>query len=400
MYMGFRSATRQNGKRKDGGRRLPPLFMKKYFIAGLFYILPLIFGGRLSLSYSPKLFSQIAIILISLSLIVLIKDYIPLSIRLFYLWCIVTTFTSRIPQFSAIALMVVTLVVLLYRMMLKMDFQDLEFNYKIIAIAMCTQVFWIFAQVMNRDFIMNLPREVNFVFGAVGNKNILGALFLFSVVPMYKFKKWTAILPILGVVYSKASASIFALGGGILFYILFSKLKNKAFLIILVISILGILWMNVDNPVKGFMCGRLPVWKKIIHLMFERKTVKSDVWDIRLIEKIRNPWLGYGLGTFKFEFPGRLTVKEAGGPIIWRRAHNLYLQIGRECGLIGMFLVIMIPSVLFYYFFRYRQDNMLIWMAGIVMICLNAIGNFPDRHFALMFYLMFPFVMARKLWDG
>ncbi len=469
--------------------------IKKYAVAALLFILPLIFPGRMMFGMRPSVFSQWTVIVVSLSLFAFTLK-IPLSIRLFYMWCIITTFTSRIPQISAIAFLFITLILLLFAMMLRMKREDLQFSNRIIVYAMCVQVLWIFIQAMNRDFVMNLPRDTNFIFGTMGNKNLLGALFLFSIVPIYRFRKWAIALPIIGILYCKASASIFALGGGFVFILLFMDFKRhigqafsqhftKALLILCIFMSCMLLWKYVDNPFVGFTEGRLPIWKKITDLMFEKRTAASviearfkptkailndmittfetdmnkkrkflfwewkpnnydlyvsklgkaktslaeinkieqeakgkaeKVLDAEFIENIRNPWLGYGLGTFKLEFPKRLTVKEAGGkaknrktnkyikrsdgtyqPIQWRQAHSTYLQVGRESGLIGMFLLLCVPGMMFAKFLRSKKTPNLIWaMGGVVMICLNAIGNFPDRNIALMFYMLFVFVMFYK----
>lgn len=417
----------------------------------------------------------------------------PLTIRLFFLWCIVTTFTSRIPQFSSIALIIVALAILMHRMILKTSTQDLQVCFKYISISMCVQAFWIFAQLANRDFVMNLPRDVNFVFGTLGNKNLMGALFLMAIVPMYSYKRWTALLPIIGIFYSKASSSIFAVAIGILFciivsnfqyplkYLIRQKVVKFAFLSFLSIAVF-FAWHYVDNPFVGLYHGRWPIWKKVLTLMFEKRDVgtaveekfgfiedkmrgalshlkerrkkinseffkrkkqegkwvdsqiikaeaailklegikkdaiiKAEGTDVEFIEKLRNPWLGYGLGTFKFEFSNRLTIEEAGGatlrpdgqvarrsdgtdiPLQWKRAHNTFLQIGREQGLIGMFFLLLIPGMLFAYFLRSpRTEKSIVWMAAVIMICVNAMGNFPDRQFALMFYILFTFAFYRK----
>ncbi len=469
--------------------------VKRYAVVALLFVLPLIFPGRMRFGLRPAIFSQWTVIVISLSLFAFTLK-IPLSIRLFYIWCMITTFTSRMPQISALAFLFVTLILLLFVMMFRMKREDLQFSNKIIVYAMCVQVLWIFIQSMNRDFVMNLPRDASFIFGTMGNKNLLGALFLFSIVPIYRYKKWAIILPILGILYCKASASIFALGGGFLFILLFIDFKRhiqqafsqhftKALLILCIVMSGSLLWQYVDNPLVGFMHGRWPIWKKVADLMFEKRTLASVVeakfhgskvvlndmiatletdmnkkhsflfwkWkpanydlyvsklakakdslakvneiekeaqtraekvlDVEFIENIRNPWLGYGLGTFKLEFPRRLTIEEAGGmaknsktdkyikksdgtflPIQWKRAHNTYLQVGRESGLIGMFLLLCVPGMMFAKFLRSKKTPTLIWtMGGVVMICLNAIGNFPDRNIALMFYMLFVFAMFYK----
>lgn len=431
--------------------------------------MPLIFHGQAAVTIKPGLFSQIMVIIISGILIVLVSK-MPLTLRLYLIWCVIGVFTSRVPLYSAIALTGITLVIFLYLWMARLSREDYKFTFKYITIGVCAQVFWILAQTLNRDFIMNLPRDAHIVFGTLGNKNLLGAMFLFSIAPVYFYKKWAVILPIIGVLYSRASGAMFALAGGMLLFFIFYDIRPylKAFsrdfaktLLILCLIMSGALaWQYVDNPVNGFKCGRLPIWNKVVTLMFTpedprervfnyylpgiannynrykdskpgelRDTCKKNVLelhkkmndtlknlesagDINFLEKIRNPWLGYGVGTFRFEFPKRLTIHEAGGvstdkdgklqhdssgkpiPIRWDKAHNTYLQIGREQGLIGMFFIMLIPAMMFARFLKNpKTEYTIVSMAMILMICLNAVGNFPDREPALMYMILYNFAL-------
>ena len=393
--------------------------MKKYILAGIAFTLPLVYPGTTVITYKPFMFAQLAVIMLSATFLITVMTKLPGSVRLFYVWCLVSTFMSRLPQYSAISFMALSLILLLYRYMLTAKKEELAFSYKYIAIAVCVQVFWIFIQSTNRDFVMNLPRDINMIFGTIGNKNTLAALFLFSVAPMYRYKKWSIILPIIGIMYCRASASMFALVGGMLFYLLFVDFwwtyRQKFMKFVIISGLIGsmfFVWHHLDNPMKGLKEGRLPIWNKVLSLMFEPADTRTSLIDIQLIEKVRNPWLGYGLGTFRFEFPKRLTIKEAGGvtvgrdgkakldkdgneiPIQWPQAHNTYLQFGRESGLIGMFFLLLIPGMLFAKFIRSpKTGSAVLWMSAIVMICLNAIGNFPDRQYALMYYIMFTFAV-------
>jgi hypothetical protein len=466
---------------------------KRIFFSILAFGLPLIFSRTMAVSIKPFLFSQIAIVLLSITIMVTAISKIPTPIRLFYMWCVITTFTSRMPQFSAISLMMITLVILLYRAMVNSKIETLRL-YELIVIAVCVQVFWVFAQTMNRDFIMQLPRERNFVFGTLGNKNILGGFFLFSIPFVYMFKRWAAILPIIGIMYCEASAAIFALAGGMLFYIFFINFRpptsQKFIKFVVICGLIGALfpaWQYVDNPFKGLVYGRWPIWRKTMDLMFAHKDAspifiqeprdqalkkmqgwqketqdkiddanktkpkgyvhyvegleeykesllkdirdianllsveeynkskRAEIWDITLIEKVRNPWLGYGLGTFRFEFASRCTPEEAGGrqvdkngkfktdifgdylPIIWLRAHNVFLQFGRESGLPGIFFLLLVPGMFFAKFVRApKTEVIVIFATGVFMICLNALGSFPDRNYALMYYIMLTFAVFSK----
>lgn len=60
---------------------------------------------------------------------------------------------------------------------------------------------------------------------------------------------------------------------------------------------------------------------------------------------IAHPWVGLGLGTFMFNFKHFVTgVYPLGAPY----AHNCYLQIASETGLIGLVTFLLILITLFY----------------------------------------------------
>ena len=355
--------------------------MQKYFVAGLLFLVPLIYHSQMGLIINPFVYSQIAVVLLSLAFVLIGTD-LPLTVRLFYIWCFVATFHSEIPQFSAIALIGITLFILLYKFILKLSKSDLEYCFEIIALTCAVQVFWIFAQVLNKDFIMNLGRPQALTYGSMGNHNILGAFFLFSIIPMYKYKKWSIILPIIGIFYSHPGSSIYALLGGVLFYFLFSqKFTMKTKLILVGIMLIAtVLSFKVDNPIYKAGNGRFPVWKQII-----KKTTEE------------NMIVGHGLGLFRFEVWTKdgAVYDNKTTKIQWPQAHNVYIQAWRELGIDGMIIMIMIPLAMFINFLRNRTEKTLLWMSGVVMICLNAFGNFPDRNYTLALLIVFVFACSR-----
>lgn len=356
--------------------------MKRNFLTGLLFLIPLIFHSQMGILMNPFVYSQIAVIVLS-SCFILLMTKMPLTVRIFYAWCLVSTFVSHIPHFSAIAFIVVTLFLLLYKFILNFTKEDLHHCFKIIALICAIQVFWIFAQVVNKDFVMNVGRKFAFTYGTMGNHNLLGAFFLFNIIPMYHYRKWSILLPIIGIFYAHAAASIYALFGGVLFYILFnSKISIRLRALIIISSFIPIVlfFQLVDNPLKQDGNGRFPVWKQVL-----KKTTKE------------NMLVGYGLGLFQYEVWTKdgATYEPSIQRTIWPQAHNVYIQAWREQGLFGMISIVLIPLALFIMYLRNRTEETLLWMSGVVMICLNAFGNFPDRNFTLALLIVFVLASAR-----
>lgn len=353
--------------------------MKRKLLVGLLLGIPLIFHAMVEVMIRPLAFSQLGVIFFSLA-VILAFSKLPNTVRFFYIWCLVTVFTSTKQHYSTLAFMFVTLFILIYKLMLSMERKDLRYCFEIIAIVCSIQAFWVVAQFVNVDFLMNVGRKVHMTFGTVGNPNLTGAMFLFCLVPMYFYKKWSIILPTIGIYHSQASASIYALAGGLLFYLMFSNIKPKRLLVLFIIFLI-VCGLSIRNPIEGTGNGRFPMWGRIIELVREDKT-----------------FIGQGLGTFQFEFhPKYRDSRPDREHIRWRKAHNTYLQVLREQGMIGAFLLCLIPFALFVNFLRKKKtETRIVWMSGVVIVCLNAMGNFPDRNFTLMLYLLFTFACYRR----
>ena len=345
--------------------------MQKKLIVGLLFLLPLLIEPRFDISIPVIPFVQLALFCVAIILILAIRIKVPLTIRLFYIWCIITTLTSVNPFLSLPPLYMTTIFLLLFRVMLSLKKSDLRTCFMVISWACYIQLFWVILQILRMDFFLNVHGYGRLV-GTMGNENPLAALFLLCVVPMYCYRKWSVIFPIIGMFLACSGASIYALLGGVFFYIIFSKpthqIRKLSFVLLLVILCL----IFVDQPITWQEGGRLELWSKIIEWRL----------DNRLL-------IGSGFSTFKVEFPK--IYPTIYGHILFSRAHNTYLQAFAEQGLIGMISVILIPLAFFLDFLRRKTKTSLIWMTAIVMASINMFGNFAFRNFGTAFYILFLF---------
>lgn len=275
--------------------------------------------------------------------------------------------------------------------MVSLNKEQLLSCFKVMAISCGIQICWMVTQIANVDFLMNARQAVNRTWGTSGHHLFLGAMLLFSLVPVYFYKK-KLVIPLIALIpFCKESSSLYAMIGGMLFYLAFSTIKIKWLLIIMFILITCVLFAYYETPFDGSGSHRFPMWKRVIE-----STLKCN----------KRVWIGQGIGTFK----GENWLDDA-EKVHWSRAHNTYIQIFREQGAIGLILFLLIPLRCFVHFigcrFSYikekkklsfnlsfeppRTQQSLIWMSAIVMILLNAVGNFPDRNLTLSFYAMFIF---------
>jgi O-antigen ligase len=345
--------------------------LSKKLITALLFFLPLLIGIKTNFVIPNVVVVQGGIVLMSLALLLAMK--LPIVVGLFYIWCLITTFTSSTPELSGVAFFFVTIFVLLYRNLLNAKKEDLLYGCKVISLVCYIQFFWVLLQWLNIDFLITKIPEMGRVYGTMGNSTLLGNLFLLCVVPMFFHKKWTTVFPITGALITGTSGAVYALCGGVLFYLLFSKLKYKLVLIVMLVLATLSLCKFYESPFENTFHGRVLIGKDIIKSRSET-----------------NLLMGEGLGTFKFKF--RREHPHYLRPVA--RAHNIFLQVFYEQGLVGLLLVISIPLVLFIDFIKKRTN--LLWMTAIVMICINGLVHFTCRNYATMYYVMFTFVCYQK----
>lgn len=355
--------------------------MVEKLIAFIVLIIPLIFHHTISMSVSRAFISQYGVMILSLG-VCLACLKLPKTYTLFYVWCLIGVFYSMFKPVSLIAFLTVSLFLGIFYLMTKV--RDWAIVFKAIAMAISIQSLWVFVQSLNLDFMMNYTRYPHMTFGTTGSMNVLGGLFLLSIIPIFLYKKWASILPILGVIYSKCSTPIIAMVCGGLFYLAFSNTKYKyVFMGVLCFSLL-VSFLLIDNPFRYLETGRLPIWRKIIN---------------------ERTWFGNGVGTFKYEFPQTLSKKEAGGqvsssnpmPVQWAKAHNTYLQVLREQGIVGFFIMIGIVIHNLYMFLKDR--NLLLPMVGVVMLLVLAMGSFPFRNYTLAVYSLILLALIRRKYE-
>lgn len=116
----------------------------------------------------------------------------------------------------------------------------------------------------------------------------------------------------------------------------------------------------------SFLTGLL-----LIGHMFGNSEGRTEVWTLafNFFRDHANPFLGTGLGTFYYIGPW-LTLKPFGQGFLW--LHSDWLQIGFECGAIGLVLMALL-------FFRacYRSRGNLVLSTSLLTFGAFGIANFP-----------------------
>ena len=144
-------------------------------------------------------------------------------------------------------------------------------------------------------------------------------------------------------------------------------LKNK---IVLLISIAVAFALLLDyalyhKALKHFLYARGPVWLKTMQMT------------------LKHPFFGWGLGQYKIVFPalasGHFTAEGA-----WTAAHNCWLQLGLEAGLIGLGLI---AGLYLYLLKQIRRIDPFLFFA-LLIIGLDMCVHFPTRQTQCIFMIL------------
>ena len=227
------------------------------------------------------------------------------------------------------------------------------------------------------------------LFGAVGEPMRLCSFAVCSSGFLVLYKKWL-ILPVIGLTILLNSSGAFnAVMLGVILYGVMNILKyykgrrKVAWVTITAllcsISILSSMFLYLDGKFEFFNAPneRWAAWKKTVYIANHK------------------PIQGWGLDTYKILFPINseklfkpLKAKnpewwigdKKGDWLIWREAHNDWLQMYFELGLIGIFIIGgYVISCIYRFIKSEKSQTIIIIMSGMIVCGADMIGHFPMR---------------------
>jgi len=210
--------------------------------------------------------------------------------------------------------------------------------------------------------------------GSMGHPTILAA-FIVMIIPLaiYIKKYWMAAIMLVAVILTKSDIALGSLFASGIFYI---GLRNKKTAIITAVSSAIIVALAVtayiNTPLKKYVSdsGRFAMWADVIADV--NNPMHSTLTDTY-------PWTGFGIGSFKYIYP----VKNAN---IWYQAHNEYLEILYNTGIIGLFLFMMgwIGLICGHRLFTDTFPKVLLTSFFCISVCAG--GTFPWQLGAHAYY--------------
>ena len=198
-----------------------------------------------------------------------------------------------------------------------------------------------------------------------GQHTVLGPFISACAIACLFRKRWVCFALIVPIVFATTSSfSVLSLVAGVSVY-LYTRIKARYFLLITAVcSLIAICSMIYIPKLKYALgdSGRFEVWQEVV----------IQYWNFPLIKKLT----GYGLGSFSAIFPlvQPFNTKQYG---VFIHAHNEYLQLLFEGGIIGVCVLFYLFYVLFRAFKRGLPEYCWAHLAILTVFLANSIGSFP-----------------------
>ena len=215
------------------------------------------------------------------------------------------------------------------------------------------------------SLIKNMAR----VSGTMGHPTVV-APFIAMLIPIVwaKSKKWLVIPMIIAVLITHSQMAIGAMIVGIIIYFTLRKEKwlKTAVIGFVLLSIIGGVSIANSEKIRDYMIGsasgRVAMWQGISKDLM--KPMDKDIATPRI-------YTGKGIGSFRFVFHSRNKGFEN-----VKIAHNEYLEIIYDLGIVGLFLFIMsLWEMIVPAFGKCRKTSRALF-TSIVIVAISAVGLF------------------------
>lgn len=226
-------------------------------------------------------------------------------------------------------------------------------------------IWWIY-KVMDGykgGFSFNQTGSWAYIPGMVREHCAAGALIAFSV-PAFLRRGWRKFLPFLvaTIILPRNMTAIIAMCAGLGVYWWVRVPRHRLAILGAITALFGVyfLFLEKDNPHLMTASGRVPAWKAMFKFISQ------------------HPIKGYGLGAFNVMFHkiDRAFLR----PDMtrnWFRAHNEFLELWANQGLIGLSLFCGFLAAHFRQFFRKVTDQGFLAFIGLIIVFVDSLAYFP-----------------------
>lgn len=199
--------------------------------------------------------------------------------------------------------------------------------------------------------MLSIPLFIFFLFVYKNQKN------------SFYFFYWILIgLSMLAIIFSGVRGAWLSLIGPfvVVLYLYFKKINRKIVSVIIISLFLFIPLFPVSSTISSGSKGgsgeiHFERVKSISDISEISNKTRLEIWRLSLESIVKNPTLGVGIGNFPVVLKQPIALSKQGSS-----AHNLYIHIASEIGLIGLiiFLIIVISIIkIIYNYYKKTDDN-------------------------------------------
>ena len=299
-------------------------------------------------------------------------------ITIFY-WMIYSLKLKQYPIMIFLPFFNLLCVVLFYKLAIEyLTEKDIEKILKGLSISVFVVLCYCLLQIFNLDqFYTAVYDKQGLPLGHIGDDALVGTIgnsthlagYLAICQPLF-FKKnlfnIIALLILWFVIIMTKSASGLCVALAVLWFYLLLKKQYKWVLFITIICLIPttLYWQRIPEFIDP--AGRLSIWNILLKIFKTR------------------PITGWGLGMVR-----AMNIKEAGN---WSHAHNEYLQVAVELGIIGLGIALWGIVDYFRRFWKLRKNDLAIKMAGIFFgVCLLSLFLFPVHLWLMVSMFIFAY---------
>ena len=275
---------------------------------------------------------------------------------------------------------------------------DRKLIYKTFCFIAIFQTIYVFIQKANLDqFFYSISlwhtpakKAVSWCVGSWANESLVSWCIALCSPFFLAFKEFRYklgyILGFVAVCFTQVTAGIVGYILGFLFW-LFYRYRKLAVLFIGIVLIIGIYGVS-SGKLEYYLqdTHRFQVWKKAIEI-WKAGSGNPEILD-------RKTMTGYGLGSFRILFWAKAPEFRDDGH--WAQAHNEYIQILFEQGVIGLGIILGLMWMTFYHFWKSKVG--LIPITSLLILSFISIVGFPMRTAIGAIPLISLVLFERELW--
>lgn len=281
-------------------------------------------------------------------------------LKAYFLWCVFCLFTHN-NSISYIRLINILLFLCTFEILSKRLNKDSSRKIiNTICVITLIHVVWMILQKSGINvFYMLIPGYTGCPVGVYGTSNNAGSLIAITM-PLFFRRKWIyGLIPcVYGLFLSGSLTSILSVSITVILMSCMYMSKIRVFFIVLIILCITAVY-SINYEKKNL----------------EGKNLRFVYWERITKEIFKKPIKGYGLGTFRHIFPAiDKQIYKNEGEYTFKRAHNDYLELAFNQGIVGLLLFLGFIYSIFSKL-SVSKSNVIVFYS-MICICFISLGNY------------------------